>query len=527
MKINEILKETMDKDRCAKCGMKDCKCPGDTCKCKPIAGWIPDKGFKKDLDEDMSRAAKGYEKYGKKGMQALAKAGRDGKDLDPVRAKYNKYDEDVNEEWSQKYKSSINCSHPKGFSQKAHCAGKKKHNESVEMEMTCEDCGMCQSHGNLSEIKKGAKDSNGVTKCWSGYHAAGTKQSATTGKSVRNCVKNEDIDKDSSSCPPATQDIKLNLKNRQKAIDEYGYGPLNPTMPNVKFWMKKADEWNLDDPDEAKSSLCGNCAAFNQSPDMLDCMAQGIGDDSYQDPIATVEAGDLGYCQFLKFKCASRRTCDAWVVGGPITKNKDEGVAEAAKKGLYYNVNKRKAAGTSRDASSPNAPTAQAWKDAAKTAKNESVAEGDIGKHNNATTGFAALSKKAGKGNKAKGDAIAGAQLAKMRAKGQVEEDSKGYKSPTGGLTQKGRDHYNRTTGSHLKAPVTKKPSELKPGGKAAKRRKSFCARMGGNKGPMKKPNGQPTRKALALRKWNCESIEQMRDMIILAEQVIAEAKKK
>ena len=45
-------------------------------------------------------------------------------------------------------------------------------------------------------------------------------------------------------------------------------------------------------------------------------------------------------------------------------------------KGLYYNVNKRKAAGTSRPASSPKAPTAQAWKDAAKTAKNEDVAEG-------------------------------------------------------------------------------------------------------------------------------------------------------
>ena len=56
-----------------------------------------------------------------------------------------------------------------------------------------------------------------------------------------------------------------------------------------------------------------------------------------------------------------------------------------------------------------------------------------------------------------------------------------------GGLTQAGVDKYNRETGS-----------------KAAKWRKSFCARMSGVKGPMKKPNGKPTRKALALRKWNC-----------------------
>jgi len=85
-----------------------------------------------------------------------------------------------------------------------------------------------------------------------------------------------------------------------------------------------------------------------------------------------------------------------------------------------------------------------------------------------------------------------------------VDEDSKGYKNPTGGLTQKGRDHYNRETGSHLKAPVTTAPSKLKKGSKAANRRKSFCARMGGVKGPMRDEHGRPTRKALALRKWNC-----------------------
>ena len=82
--------------------------------------------------------------------------------------------------------------------------------------------------------------------------------------------------------------------------------------------------------------------------------------------------------------------------------------------------------------------------------------------------------------------------------------DAKGHKSSTGGLTQKGRDSYNREHGSNLKAPVTTPPSKLKAGSKAANRRKSFCARMGGMEGAMKKPNGEPTRKALALRKWNC-----------------------
>jgi len=79
------------------------------------------------------------------------------------------------------------------------------------------------------------------------------------------------------------------------------------------------------------------------------------------------------------------------------------------------------------------------------------------------------------------------------------------HKSREGGLTAKGVAAYRRANpGSKLKTAVTTKPSKLKPGSKAAKRRKSFCARMSGMPGPMKKPNGKPTRKALALRKWNC-----------------------
>jgi hypothetical protein len=101
----------------------------------------------------------------------------------------------ITEKWSQKYKNSINCSHPKGFSQKAHCAGKKKHNESIEMEMVCEDCGMCQTHGSLEEIRKGEKDANGYTKCWPGKHAEGTKKGKNGGQ-VRNCVPNESLDED-------------------------------------------------------------------------------------------------------------------------------------------------------------------------------------------------------------------------------------------------------------------------------------------------------------------------------------------
>ena len=70
----------------------------------------------------------------------------------------------------------------------------------------------------------------------------------------------------------------------------------------------------------------------------------------------------------------------------------------------------------------------------------------------------------------------------------------KEHKNPEGGLNAKGRAYYNSKTGSNLKAP--------QPEGGA--RKKSFCARMSGVKGPMKKPDGSPTRKALSLRKWKC-----------------------
>ena len=68
------------------------------------------------------------------------------------------------------------------------------------------------------------------------------------------------------------------------------------------------------------------------------------------------------------------------------------------------------------------------------------------------------------------------------------------HKSRTGGLTAAGRKKYNAATGSNLKAP--------QPQG--GPRKRSFCARMSGVIGAMKKPNGEPSRKALALRKWKC-----------------------
>ena len=78
----------------------------------------------------------------------------------------------------------------------------------------------------------------------------------------------------------------------------------------------------------------------------------------------------------------------------------------------------------------------------------------------------------------------------------------KKHQNPKGGLNAAGRAHYKRTEGANLKPPVKAKEAAKSPS--AAARRKSFCARMSGGKGPMKDEKGRPTRKALALRAWEC-----------------------
>ena len=75
----------------------------------------------------------------------------------------------------------------------------------------------------------------------------------------------------------------------------------------------------------------------------------------------------------------------------------------------------------------------------------------------------------------------------------------KAYQDPKGGLNAAGRAHFKKTEGANLKPPAPSPKTKADQG-----RKDSFCSRMSGVDGPMKKPNGEPTRKALALSKWKC-----------------------
>lgn len=83
---------------------------------------------------------------------------------------------------------------------------------------------------------------------------------------------------------------------------------------------------------------------------------------------------------------------------------------------------------------------------------------------------------------------------------------NKNKHSKEGGLSESYRKKYNRKTGANLQKPVTS--SEAKNSDKKAARRKSFCARMGGVKGPTSK-GGKLTRKGAALKRWDCNKTEE------------------
>ena len=125
------------------------------------------------------------------------------------------------------------------------------------------------------------------------------------------------------TCPISTQDIQINLKNRNNAFAKFGYGPPNPDEANVAFWLKKAKMYNAP-TDSVKGMRCGNCAAFIQTPKMMECIKYGLEKDeeglSYDDNF--IKAANLGYCDLFQFTCAAARTCDAWKSGGPIIKEK-------------------------------------------------------------------------------------------------------------------------------------------------------------------------------------------------------------
>ena len=148
-------------------------------------------------------------------------------------------------------------------------------------------------------------------------------------------------------CPYPTEDIRLNTKNRNYAVKEFMYGPLNPMAPNNDYWYRLASVFKQkgqrptkEDISAAKNALCGNCGVFDISPRMRKCLPPLTDADEY-DKYAIASGSVLGYCWVHHFKCASARTCETWVVGGPI---RDD--ARSAKMSKKYGRGSKKPEGT-------------------------------------------------------------------------------------------------------------------------------------------------------------------------------------
>ena len=381
-----------------------------------------------------------------------------------------KASEFLTEKWSEKYKSSINCSHPKGFSQRAHCAGKKKHNESVEMEMVCEDCGMCETHGNVMEIKKGQKDANGYTRCWPGKHAEGTKKGKNGGQ-VRNCVPNESINEGQQLSVQQLAQIS------DAALDSaYGYGRSSPgntfgwqaNLKSAAFAKQMIDRGVTDIEaisDAIHKGWNVTAQAFVKNPQMFDD-SKTMAPEKLQAKIAqrqklmTQQYAQLPEDEKEKDRVVARAMLQA--IGGQQELSEEFDLIESI----------------ITDLADRNGVDAEAiWEDL------ESLSDDELY--------VFAVTQEPAKENLSETEAW---QKANNRDK-------------TDGMSRKAVKTYRREhPGSKLKTAVTTKPSKLKKGSKASKRRKSYCSR---SRGQMKMHNiscAKTPDKAIckARRRWNC-----------------------
>ena len=397
-----------------------------------------------------------------------------------------KANEIITEKWSQKYKKSINCSHPKGFSQRAHCAGKKKHNESVEMEMVCEDCGMCQTHGNLNEIRKGQKDANGYTRCWPGKHAEGTKRGKNGGL-VRNCVPNESVAEGH-----ADQQRKVFKKNGEP-VGEVGID--RESSPGVgQYYMKHYASGN---------DLAGYDSYEEAVAELKHCMKQGVAEDAEL-------AKEFDLIESIIEDLAASNGVDSEVIWEDLESLDDdelyvfattstimETISESRGGNYeqmgYRKSNKDKFVLLDRTLDSVILTTnnfAEAKKEAIEWAEYDDirteVIQQDTGKRVFTVDGYAG----------------AGKYLDESEAWQKANNRDR-----TNGMSRKAVKAYRREhPGSKLQTAVTTKPSKLKKGSKASKRRKSYCSR---SKGQMKMHNiscAKTPDKAIckARRRWNC-----------------------
>jgi hypothetical protein len=367
----------------------------------------------------------------------------------------------------------------------------------------------------------------GPKNCWPGYRKTGTQPGTgkNKGKRVNDCEKIKEDDVEESGLQYYTGVKKHGKEYMTKAAQLARDGASQEELGRLKDRLSKAHKGKAKNEGVAEASA-------------LEKFRQGAAEREKKHDAAEKEM-------------KARHARGEEDMKGSIDRlekhiNTKESVEEAAKKGLYYYVNKRKKAGTSRDASHPKAPTAQAWKDAAKTAKKEDIdlEEKWTQKYKNSINcsnpkGFSQKAHCAGKNKneelEQEFDLIESIieQIADQHAidvdlvwedlstltddelyvfavtSEIVNEDwqKANKRDKTDGMSKKAVNAYRRENpGSKLKTAVTTKPSKLKRGSKASKRRKSYCSRSRGQMSMHNISCAKTPDKAIckARRRWNC-----------------------
>jgi len=323
----------------------------------------------------------------------------------------------------------------------------------------------------LDEIKKGAKDSNGFSSCWTGYHASGTKKGKNGGQ-VRNCVKNESLEENTHSS------LETDLAKK--------YNELAPSIEKYK------DEEGADHLYKELSAIARHHGAERK----FIHMCNGARNSAHMD-YDTNPGHFKNWFWYLGLankqgvaEAMSQRNRDQGAIGHGLPWKSYDDLDQ-----LAQDISDKILTITNIVKLNSMAYNSTIYRALERYFEKYGYPESVFNRV--AAIVFKRLDDE---GRRLTTDP-------RIQEQGVAEDWNKvNHHDKTNGLSQKAVNAYRHEhPGSKLKTAVTTKPSKLKAGSKDAKRRKSFCARMSGNEGPMKKPNGKPTPKALALRRWNCE----------------------
>ena len=408
----------------------------------------------------------------------------------------------VFEKWSEKYKSSINCSHPRGFSQRAHCAGKNKHNESVEMEMVCEDCGMCEAHGNLSEIKQRLDP-----KCWTGKKIGNPKTKIKGGIRVNNCVPAESIEEAANAAQQAA--IAISMKKAGKKPKNES-AELEEEFDLIESIIERLAEHNGVDAEviwEDLETLTEDelyAFAVTSEPIMeSQGMAEATGDEKFDTMMGQMQREPT--IPDPQMPPTDVKDLYQWAVKNNKPYHKI--FAEWANREGYKSVAPALQKAGNLDSDALDYWTPRVWE----------IYWGEVrGIDSEMPPEWA--KKRIPDELRDYLDTVFDAydrivfdwptEYRQIGQQGMAEDWQKANKRDrTAGMSQKAVNAYRRENpGSKLKTAVTTKPSKLKKGGKASKRRKSYCSR---SRGQMKMHSiscAKTPDKAIckARRRWNC-----------------------